>query len=296
MFFYILYKLGYYLSNILPLKAAYVTAERCSDIHYFVSKKDRDAVTQNLSIVLKKDKRECRALAQKVFRNFGLYLVDFFRMHRLSKSVIEKKVEVQGMENLKEALSKNRGAIALTCHIGNWEMGGVSVGIMGYNIAAVALVHKYKKINDFFTKQREENGMNVINITSIMKRCISLLLDNGILALAGDRDFTNSGIMLDFFGVPTSIPKGAVMLSLKVGSPIVPTFFLRKDRFYYKLIFDKPIEVKNIPGVDVTDKDEIIKRTMRKFVSKMEEYIRAYPDQWLVFRKFWETPTDAFVL
>ena len=61
----------------------------------------------------------------------------------------------------------------------------------------------------------------------------------------------------------------------------------------YKLIFDTPIELKEIPGMN---KDEIIKEADKKIVSIMEKNIRAYPDQWLIFRKFWESPVDMLVL
>jgi lauroyl/myristoyl acyltransferase len=80
---------------------------------------------------------------------------------------------------------------------------------------------------------------------------------------------------------------------LKTNSPIIPGMLVRQDTFNYKLIFDTPIEVKEIPGMN---KDDIIKEADKKIVAFMEKNIRAYPDQWLIFRKFWETPVDVFVL
>ena len=293
MVFYILYKLSFIVANILPLKAAYWLAERFSDIQYRLAKRDREAVAQNLSRVLGKDISECRVIAQKVFRNFGMYLVDFFRLTRFDSKALEKRVRIEGIENLDNALKQNKGAIILSCHLGNWEMGGVTVAVMGYDISAVALTHKHKNINQFFINQREKRGLKVISVGPIMKRCMSTLLKKGILALVGDRDFTNSGIVLNFFGIPTSIPKGPVILSLKAGSPIVPGFLIREDRYKYKFIFDTPIEVKKIPDAS---EEEIIKRTMEQMVSVMEKYIRRFPEQWLVFRKFWEAPVDVFVL
>jgi len=293
MIFYILYRIGFFLANILPLKFAYSLAKRVSDFQYILAKKDREAVLQNLSIITKKDAKECRKLARKVFRNFGLYLVDFFRMENLTKKDIRKRVKVEGIENIDGVLKQNKGGIILTCHIGNWEMGGVVMAMLGYDVSAVALNHKHKKINDFFVKQREEKGMKVIPINHIMKRCISALRKKGFLALAGDRDFTNNGEVMNFFGMPTSIPKGPAMFALKTNSPVIPGFFIRRDSFNYSLIFDTPIYLKETPGIN---RDEIIKEANKKFVVSMEKYIRAYPDQWLIFRKFWETPVDASVL
>ena len=293
MIFYILYRIGFWLANILPLKLAYSLAKRVSDVQYLLAAKDREAVVQNLVIITKKDADECQRLARKVFRNFGLYLVDFFRMENLSKEDIQKRVKVEGIENIDGILKQNKGGIILTCHIGNWEMGGVVMAMLGYDISAVALNHKHKNINDFFIKQREEKGLKVIPINHIMKRCVSALRRKGLLALAGDRDFTNNGVVMDFFGMPTSIPKGLAMFALKTDSPVIPGFLIRRDTFNYNLIFDHPIDLKETPGMD---KEEVIKEANKKFVASMEKYIRAYPDQWLIFRKFWETPIDASVL
>jgi Kdo2-lipid IVA lauroyltransferase/acyltransferase len=293
MIFYVLYRIGYWAANLLPLKLAYSLSKRVSELQYIFARKDRKAVAQNLKIITNKDIKECQALARKMFRNFGLYLVDFFRMSNLSKEDIKKRVKFEGIENIDEVLKQGRGGIILTCHIGNWEMGGVAMAMLGYDISAVALNHKHKDINDFFIKQREEKGLKVIPIDHSMKRCISALRGGGLLALAGDRDFTNNGTVMSFFGKPTSIPKGPAMFSLKTNSPIIPGFFIRRDTFNYTLIFDKPIYLKEIPG---KDRDEMMKEANEKFVASMEKYIRMYPEQWLIFRKFWEAPIDASVL
>ena len=293
MLFYIIYKLGYLIANILPLRIAYCIAERCSDIQYYIAKKDREAVLENLSKVLNKKPEECLVLARKVYRNFGLYLVDFFRIPQIDKEFIKRHVRFEGIENLDGVLRQNRGVVALSCHIGSWEMGGVIIALMGYDISVVALKHRYESINKFFIGQREKKGVKVITISSVMKRCVSALLNKGMLALLGDRDFANSGITLDFFNMPTNIPKGPALLSLKTNSLIVPVFFIREGRFNHRCIIDEPIEVREIPGAT---EDEVIKKATERFIPVMEKYIKRYPTQWLLFRRFWETPVDASVI
>ncbi len=285
--------MGYILANALPLKVVYWIAERFADIHFFALKKDRDAVAENLSIVLKKEAKDCYGMALTVSRNFGLYLADFFRMLRFDRETIKKKVRIEGMENIEQIFRQNRGSIALTCHIGNWELGGVAMAVLGYKMSAVVLNHKHKNINEFFIGQRAKQGVDVITVDSVMKRCISALRKGRMLALVGDRDFTNTGIMLNFFGVPTSIPKGPAVLSLKTDSPIIPVVCIRENRYNYKLIFEKPIEIKRTTDIS---ESELIARATKNLVYAMEKSIRAYPEQWLLFRRFWESPAGAVVI
>jgi len=293
MFFYFLYRLGHFFANILPVRIAYWLAERISDIHYYISKRDRHSVAKNLSIILNKDINECNRLAHNVFRNFGLYMVDFFRMDKLDKDFIDRHVDIIGLENIDEILKQGKGLVAVTSHLGNWEMGGVIMAVKGYSISAVALNHAHRKINEFFIRQRQKKGLKVIPIDSAARRCVSALLRKDILGLVGDRDFMDTGIVVDFFGVPTSIPRGPALLSIKTQSPIVPGFLVRDGRMSYKLIFEKPITVDE--SFQDSEEDRTRQITER-FVRVMERYIRMYPEQWLVFRRFWESPVDAFIL
>jgi len=114
-----------------------------------------------------------------------------------------------------------------------------------------------------------------------------------MLALVGDRDFTSTGITLDFFGVLTSIPKGPAVLSLKTDSPIIPVVCIRENRYNYKLIFEKPIEIKRAAGVSEAD---LVAKATKDLVPVMEKFIRTYPEQWLLFRRFWESPAGAVVI
>ncbi|MFH1783050.1 MAG: lysophospholipid acyltransferase family protein [Candidatus Omnitrophota bacterium] len=293
MIFYLLYKFGHFLANTLSIKHAYFVAERFSDVQCFLSRKDRRAVQENLSKVLNKKPEECLGLARKAFRNFGLYLVDFFRVTQYTKEDFKKRVKIVGLENVDNVLKQGRGVIVLSAHLGNWEIAGIAMGARGYDISAVTLNHKHKNIDDFFIDQREKKGMKVITMNSAMKKCVSCLRKAGLLALLGDRDFTDSGVMLKFFGKETSIPKGPVLLSLKTNAAIIPGFGIRTSRFDYTLFFEEPLDIK----VDESlDKREAIKEAVKATIPIMEKYIKKYPEQWLVFRRFWEKIEDPMAL
>ena len=51
----------------------------------------------------------------------------------------------------------------------------------------------------------------------------------------------------------------------------------------YKLIFEKPINYR-LTGHKRKDVEEITIRCTRL----IETYVKKYPDQWFIFKKFWE--------
>lgn len=283
MFNYILYRIGEFIALHLPLKIAYGVAVLISDLRYIFAFQDRKQVRQNLETIFpEKSEREIRRIRIRMFRNFAKYLVDFFRFSKIDKEYIRKHVRIENIRYVDEALGKGKGVITLTAHLGNWELGGVVVALLGYPFYAVALPHKHKKVNDFFNFHRENKGVKVIPLGRAVRQCLNVLKNNGLVALAGDRDFTEKGIVIDFFGKPAFLPEGAAAFSLKAGAPIVPGFMLRNVDDSFTLTMGEPLEFT--PG---KDKHADIKRIIMRYKTIFEDYIRKYPDQWYMFRKFW---------
>jgi lauroyl/myristoyl acyltransferase len=280
---YFLYLLGQSIALSMPLPLAYRLAIFISDVRSVFAAADRRAVTENLRIIFPdKSAGEIVRIRRRMFRNFAKYLVDFFRFSKLDKEYLKRYVKFENLHYFDEAFSRGKGVIAVTAHLGNWELGGAVVGLSGYPVWGVALPHKNKKVNDFFNSQRESKGIRVIQLGKAVRHCLHILGDNHLLALVGDRDFTEKGAVVSFFGKSAYFPEGPAALSLKTGAPIIPAFMLRDDDGGFVLKIEKPISF-----VPTGDKERDIRELIGLYKGVIEKYIRAYPDQWYMFRKFW---------
>jgi len=275
---YYLYLLGSLLTSIFPRSICYSFARFVSIIHYYLSKKDRETVNYNLSPVIT-EKSELKRHTQEVFINFAYYLVDFFRYSRLNQDFIKKYIEIDGLENLNKALAEGRGIIVLAAHLGNYELAGAILSLLGYPLSVVALSHKDKRINKFFDGQRQRVGMKVIPTGTTIRSCFSALRSGDMLALLGDRDFSGTGVKLDMFSRQAYFPRGIAFFALKTGAPIIPIFLVRKDKKFYHLVCEKPV----IYDKEQQDEVSIIKQCNRV----LEKYIKQYPQQWYMFRRRW---------
>ncbi len=284
MFNYILYKIGQLIALYLPLNLAYKIALCISDLHYLFAAKDRRITKENLKVIFPdKSDREISRIKINMFRNFAKYLVDFFRFSKLDTKYIKENIKVENIHYIDEALSKGKGTIIVSAHLGNWELGGVVIALLGYSFWIVALPHKYRKVNDFFNFQRGNKGINVIPLGRAARQSLDILKENRVLALAGDRDFSEKGLVLDFFGRPTVFPQGPAALALKTGATIIPGFMVRNNDDSFTLRFEKPL---NLTSTGNRDSDLIGLTAQYKNI--FEDYIRKYPDQWYAFRKFWK--------
>jgi len=280
---YYIYRTGQFISLILPLRLVYSIAVLLADLHYLFAFRDRRFVKNNLAVIFpEKPSGELRRISITVFRNFAKYLVDFFRFEKLNRKYIDKKIKLEGMHHFDAALSGGKGVVVLTAHLGNWELGGVVIAQLGYPFWAVALPHKSKKVNDFFDAQRNRKGVRVIAMGKAMRSCISEARNNHMVALVGDRDFTEKGILMDFFGKPTHFPEGPAALSLITGAPIVPGFMLRNPDDSFTLRIEKEVEFR-----PTGDRAKDMVGLVGAYKNIFEDYIRKYPEQWYVFRRFW---------
>ena len=284
MFKFFLFKACYYFANVLPLKVSYAIANVISDFLYLSCFRDRQSVINNLKIILAPN-QDWPKLTREVFHNFGIYLLEFFRMKKtLTDDYLKNNIRIENIEFLQETYKYGKGTIVLTAHMGNWELGGSVVTKLGFPLMIIALPHAYKPINDFFNQQREAFGSKIVPTNIMVRRCIEHLQDNQFVAIASDRGFGSSGQMVDFMGHKAILPKGAASFSEKTGAPIVPIFLVRDGCNRFILKIKKPIYPPQ--GNTSLTKDEIILKIMNQYVPALEEIIRQYPTQWTVFREF----------
>ncbi|MBI3333162.1 MAG: lysophospholipid acyltransferase family protein [Candidatus Omnitrophica bacterium] len=294
MLFYSLYLLGLYGCLIIPKAVCYQIARWVADLYCRRAVKDRQAVKGNLSAILGTSEVS-DAQVRELFRNFAMYLVDFFRFSRLDAAKVQRLVRVDGLERMRQALAGGRGVVGLTAHLGNYELAGAVLSLAGLPVNAVVLSHRNRRVDDFFTRQRshvEVKGIPIqrMGLKAFFQTCLSALERNQILALVGDRDFFDHGLVLPFFGRTLRVPTGPANFSFRTGAPIVPAFLVREPDGGYRFIIESPIVPPQGLG-----REAAVRQMTESSLKVMETYIRRYPTQWYMFQEFWN-PGPAVVL
>lgn len=279
------YRLAQNLSVGLPLSLAYRIASFIADIYYLFYRRERKALCRNFELMGIKDKKRIIQCSREVFRNFAKNLVDFFRFGLIDKRFLSRKVKIVGLENFDNALKLGKGVLGLTAHLGNWELGGIIMAQKGYPINAVVWEHKNPNINELFIYQRRRKGIKVIPLGIALRRCFEVLKKNEIVAVLGDRDFSPYGnkACVTFFNRPFLVPRGPATLSLRTGAVIVPGFTIREKDGFFTLYIEPPIQYLPCGNIE----DDIVNLT-QCIMEVIEKYVRKYPEQWFMFREFWE--------
>lgn len=271
------------LCRTVPRHFAYWVSLRLADLYFLFDRRGRQAVMANVRQVMafrgcQPAERELKRTARATFYFFGKYLVDFFRFQRLSEEDIRRLVTIEHPEYIDQAWGMGRGVIAVTAHLGNWEIGGAVLAGMGYPINVVALRQPSAKLNDFFQKHRRKRGMVVVPLGSSVKRLIGALRRKEFIALLADRDYSEHHGVTLFCGAPACLPRGAAWLAAKTGAVILPGFVFRNadDTFLMKMY--TPI----IPGPGMSQE-----AIQEQISAALEQAVGSYPHQWFMFQPVW---------
>jgi len=186
-------------------------------------------------------------------------------------------LETDGLEKLKTG-----PAILVGAHMGNWEfllrVGDLAGRRAGYVFRPInnwilnkIQIHRNKDANaDFYRKGR----LAAIGMASKLK-------SGEIIGLTGDQ-LLREGIMVPFFGIKTPTPQAAAVMALKWN---VPIYMVRIERFK-GIKFKMTVEDKlRIPSN--LDKEKAIYQITKMISSRIEEWIKEQPEQWLWAHRRW---------
>ena len=273
--YYLLVFLKKWVSAFSP-KTRYRLASRLASISYYYIPKRKGVVINNLKRAFPDwttDKIEY--YVKRIFQFFMHNMIQFFAFPQSWNGI---EMNVRGENILHEAMNKNKGCILISAHFGVWELFAKWMGETEYRFAGVALRQKNRGANQFFQEQRELSGVEHIFRKEPIEKMESILTGNGILALVSDQDAKSKGVFVDFFGTPTSTPKGAALFFKKLKSPIIFGVCAEIGFQKYEIQFES-----------VKPKSDSISDITQAFTSIIEKKIRKYPEQYFWFHRRWKT-------
>lgn len=228
---------------------------------------------------------ERKAVAIQVFENAALSAAESIGLSKWEDWKDWVEIELDGIENLDEALAEGNGVVCPNAHFGNWEVMTAWVCASGYPGAIVARPLKDPRVDEWVGRIRTAFGIQVIQRGQTPIQMIKTLRRGGILGVMIDMDTRSSrGIFVDFFGRPAYTQTGPFVLARRADSPIVPVLCYREGRNRLRFYFGPAWKV---PVTD--DHEGDIRWAAQKATRDLEDRIRERPEQWAWFHKRWKT-------
>jgi KDO2-lipid IV(A) lauroyltransferase len=221
--------------------------------------------------------RQKTQILKKLTENQIMTLLEVFFYEKLVEHH-KKFIRVTGQEHLEAAARKGRGMIVLSAHFGNWEVMGYELRKMGLPLHVLARPQAVNQMTEFMNSFREKRGVKVIMEKSISES-LKLLAQGKTVGLLSDLNAREWGYQVDFFGRNASFYSSPVILSVRSGAPLIPSFTERQADGSLLLRFEAPI---------TWEKGESMRQRVQKYVRRYEEAFRRRPDHWCWFHERYE--------
>lgn len=177
---------------------------------------------------------------------------------------------------------KASGVVAVTAHVGPWELTGQ---MLRPEVEADAVVVMEREANAealaFQDRIRNERGMRVLHIGAHPTDAIPLiahLKDGGLAAMQLDRvPQAGRALEVSLFGQPFRVPEGPFRLASIGEAALVPVFTRRLGFFEYELEVSEPIRLGRRP------KPEELQAAAQTAADAMQAFVARSPTQWFHF-------------
>ncbi len=253
-----------------------------------------DAIVENLGAVLglPPADRRVEEMGREMVSNHSRQWIDFLRYTaRADVDPLALLTSRSGHHRLLDATRDGKGAILLSAHVGNFELGGLFLRDLGVSAAVAYVPDPSPVIERHRADARAALLIDGIAVTSSPFAFVPLLRalrEGRIVAMQGDRDVSGTGRTLPFFGRTASFPVGPFRLAAIAGVPILPIFVLMEPRGRYRTVVKTPIRLALGAGSRSGPDEQELFRAMATWVSILETVIRENPSQWYLFTRFEE--------
>jgi Kdo2-lipid IVA lauroyltransferase/acyltransferase len=234
---------------------------------------------------LQKTRRE--AIIVGVFESIARLLVSVAKFPSIRRENLDRWIRFEGYEHVENARRAGHGVLFATAHLGNWELSAYAYAhaLMAAPLNVVVRPLDNPLLDRLATRRREGSGNQVLSKRDLARPILKALAANQAVGVLIDQNVSaESGVFVDFFGIPAATASGFVRLAARSRAAVIPGFALWCEKEgRYVLRFYPPVPMSG---------DAL--RDMQALHRVLEGVIRENPEQWLWIHRRWKTRPAGF--
>jgi KDO2-lipid IV(A) lauroyltransferase len=241
----------------------------------------RQTARRNLALALPHlDEVARERLIDGVFRSIARILLAFARFSSIRRSHLQEWVRCEGMEYVEAARKRGRGILFATAHLGNWELSAFAYALLVEPMQIVVRPFDNPYLDALVERRRSLSGNRLIAKTNSARAILKALAANQAVGVLIDQNTSaESGVFVNFFGIPACAGVGFAKLAAHSGATVIPGFALWSSA-------ERRYVLRFLPPVEITGDAKQDTQTLHTL---LEGVIREYPDQWLWVHRRWKT-------
>ena len=254
---------------------------------YKFDRRHRERTLQHLELVFPENSRgENERIAQCAFEHFVQLAIEVIYSPRLiHANSWPSCIRTKNLGETVKLLNSNQPTILLTGHIGNWEVLGNLLAVLGYPIHALARPIDHRKINDWLLGIREAKGMKIVTKWDATDTMVDILRGGGTLGFIADQNAGDRGMFVPFFGRLASSYKSIGLLAMNFNAPIICGYAARTGPgFRFEVGIGDIIRPE-----DWADRRDPLYYITARYNRAIESMVRSFPGQYVWMHRRWRS-------
>jgi Kdo2-lipid IVA lauroyltransferase/acyltransferase len=224
------------------------------------------------------------AAARRVFEEIGRNAYDFVRYPDLPPDTRASLVHMVGREHLDAALSRGRGAVVVSGHLGSWELLAATLVREGFPLKVLARSLREPRLDHLLTAHRLRMGVETFKGPGLPVSAIRHLRSGGLLGIVMDHRLKRGGVEVTFLGQATRMADGPARIARAAACPLIPMGIHRLPDHRHRATVLPPVD----PSALGTDRD-----VTQVLARSLERLIAAAPEQWMWIHPRWGSPGEV---
>lgn len=270
--------------EIAPLAVAHRLARGYARLLDLALPRLRQVAVRNLALAMPGEAPG--PIVDGVFRSIARLLVSFARFPSIRRDNAAQWIRCEGFEHYERAKREGRGVLFATAHFGNWELSAYAHALLAEPMNVVVRPLDNPLIDRLVERRRSLSGNRLIFKKDYARAILKALAANEAVGVLIDQNASaDTGVFVDFFGVPACAGVGFAKLAARSGAAVIPGFAIWSETEQrYVLRFYPPVQMTGDAARDT-----------QALQAQLESVIREYPDQWLWIHRRWKTrpPGDS---
>ena len=250
----------------------------------------RRDVDRHLALAFPELSARARArIARASYAHLAREGVVLFRLGGWSRERVLERTSVSGLDAVVRALDTAGGALLLSGHLGNWEVGGAALAARGVPLDAVVKGMANQDFEQEVFRARDGLGVRIVEMSDAPRQVLKSLRRGRAVAIAGDQNAHRNGVFVPFFGRLAATARGPAMFALRSEVPVFLTFATRLPG--WRQTYE--VRIAPLPVHRSGDRERDVATFTAAYVRGVEDAVRQHPDQYLWQHKRWKTrPTE----
>src|SRR5438477_3006796 len=289
-FVYLIYRAGFALIGLLPLRAAFALGNAFGFCAWLVLGKYRRLAFRNIDIAFgaEESPREMRRLVRRHFTRLGANLLCGLKLASMPLEKVRQRVTVENADMPERELRSGRPVIFVLSHIGNWELHAQifppMIGFVRNSTIYQPLKNRY--IDKHVRSLRGRAGVELFDRNEGFQKAIELLRGGGAIGILCDQHAGDQGLWVPFFGKLASTTSLPVLLAKRTGAAVLGTAIYTESPGYWRMVFADRIDSTG----------DSIETLTAKASDLIATQIRRAPEDGFWLHNRWKTPRPNFLL